>query len=67
MTETSFLTGQELTDKPIDFAHTMLWSVSNVATTLQCDPREVKIYDSVCESLGTETVEVVKRLFGSEK
>ena len=37
-----------------------------VATTLQCDPGEVKIYNSVYKSLDTETLEVVKRLFGSE-
>ena len=95
------LTGQELSDKHIDFAHTMLRSQfpmlnglqstlfqsrsqgfkssmnaiqiihsrSNhwiVATTLQCGPGEVKIYDSVYELLDTETLEVVKRLFGNE-
>ena len=37
-----------------------------LATTLQCDPGEVRIHDSVYELLNTETLEVVKRLFGSE-
>ena len=33
-----------------------------VATTLRCDPGEVRIFDSLYESLDTETFQVVKRL-----
>ena len=91
-------TGQNLTDKHINFAHTLLRSQfptlnglqstlfqarsqgfkSNVnaiqiihsggnhwivATTLRCNPEEVRVFDSLYESLDTETVNVVNRLF----
>ena len=38
-----------------------------VATTSRCNPREVKIFDSVYESLDTGTLKVVKRLFDDGK
>ena len=96
------LTGKELSDKHIDFAHSLLrlqFPVLNglqstlfqsrsqglksnvnalqivhsrgnhwiVATTLQCIPGEVKIYDSIYDSLDTGTLQVVKRLFNNGK
>ena len=94
------LTGKELSDKHIDFAHSLLrlqFPVLNglqssliqsrsqglksnihalqivhscgnhwiVATTLQCVPGEVKIYDSIYDSLDTGTLQVVKRLLNN--
>ena len=38
-----------------------------VATTMQCYPGEVKIFDSVYESLDAGTLQVVKRLFDDGK
>ena len=38
-----------------------------VATTLRCDPEEVRIFDSLYESLDAETFQVVKRLFNDGK
>ena len=96
------LIGQNLTDKHINFAHTLLRSqfpmlnglqsmlfqsrsqgfksIVNaiqiihsggnhwiVATTLRCNPEEVRIFDSLYESLDTETFQVVNRLLSDEK
>ena len=38
-----------------------------VATTLHCNPGEVKIFDSVYKSLDAGTLQVVKRLFDDGK
>ena len=92
--------GQRLTDKHINFAHSLLkqqfpsleglqstlyqnrahkFSSSRsalqiihsrgnhwiVATTLQCDPGDIHVFDSVYESLDVETLQVIRGLFGN--
>ena len=92
--------GQRLTDKHINFAHSLLkrqfpsleglqstlyqnrahkYSSSRsalqiihshgnhwiVATTLQCKPGEIHVFDSVYDSLDVETLHVIRGLFGN--